>query len=95
MEGRLQAEIARWLRGRGAFVIVTRPAPGTPAGCPDIIFLYEGAWGAIEVKREESAPFRPGQEPTLKRLGDWSPFVWVAYPENWPSIKQQLTELFF
>jgi Holliday junction resolvase len=95
VEGKLQSEIIKWLKSQGAYVIKPRPGPGVPVGCPDILFLFEGAWGAIECKASPTAPYRVGQEPTLARLNNWSPFVYTAYPENWPEIKTELTTLFF
>lgn len=95
IEARLQGNIIRWLKSKGAYVIKTKPGPGIPTGCPDIIFLFEGVWGAIEVKSSKTAKFQPGQKPTLKRLDLWNPFVYVAYPENWPKIKAELVARFF
>lgn len=95
IEGKLQSEIIKWLKSKGAYVIKLKPQPGVPVGCPDILFLYEGAWGAIEVKASKTAKFRAGQEQTLARLSSWSPFIYVAYPANWPETKNELTKLFF
>lgn len=95
MEAKLQTEIIRWLKKNGAYVLKTRPMPGIPVGCPDIIFFYEGAWGAIECKAASNSPFRPGQKATLGRLGTWSPFVYVAWPACWPVIKAELEARFF
>lgn len=95
LEGKLQSDIIKWLKSKGAYVIKNRAAPGVPVGCPDILFLYEGAWGAIECKRAFNAPYRIGQEATLARLGNWSPFVYTAYPENWGEIKGGLIRNFF
>jgi Holliday junction resolvase len=95
MEAKLQTTIIKFLKAEGAYVIKTKPQPGTPVGCPDIIFLFEGAWGAIEVKASKSSPWQPGQELTLKKLGNWSPFVYKAYPDNWLEIKADLLRRFF
>lgn len=95
VESKLQAEIIKFLKARGVYIINTRPQPGTPTGCPDIIGLYGGAWLAIEVKASLKSGFRPGQRQTLARFSDWSPFVYVAYPENWPEIKAGLLHSFF
>lgn len=95
MEVKLQSEIIKWLKSRGAYVIKTRPGTGTPIGCPDIIALYEGAWVVIEVKAHAKARFRPGQQATLAKLRAWSEFTYIAYPENWPGIKAELLKLFF
>lgn len=95
METKLQTEIIKFLRAGGAYVIKTKPGMGTPVGCPDIIFLYEGAWGAIEVKAARTSPWQPGQEATLNRLANWSSFAYKVYPENWPEIKADLVRRFF
>lgn len=94
MESKLQSEIIKFLKARGAYVIKTRPGPGIPAGCPDIIFLYEGFYGCLEVKASDKSPFQPGQEHTIKVLDDWS-WCKVVYPENWGTIKAELFNLFF
>lgn len=95
LESKLQAKIIKFLRDNGAYVIKTKPGMGTPRGCPDIIALYEGAWLAIEVKASADSGFQPGQELTIKRLREWSHFVFVAYPDNWLQIKRLLLDLFF
>lgn len=94
-EKKLQSEIIKFLKEHKAYVIKTQAGPGTPVGCPDIIFLFEGAWGAIEVKAARDSKYRVGQQATLGHLGKWSPFVWTAYPENWPEIKDFLIRHFF
>lgn len=90
-EASLQAEIRKYLRKKGCYVLKTRPdARGsTPTGCPDIIFLYEGFWGAIEVKKDPSEPYRPLQLETLIKLDTWS---WARRvdPVSWPDIRAEL-----
>jgi hypothetical protein len=95
MEAKLQSQIIKWLKSKGAYVIKSKPGPGVPVGCPDIIFLFEGAWGAIECKATARAQWQPGQEATLKRLNIWSPFVWKIYPDNWLDIQKVLLTQFF
>lgn len=95
MEAKLQTKIIKFLKDKGAYVIKTKPQPGTPVGCPDIIFLYEGSWGAIEVKASERAPYRQGQEATLGRFMEWTPFVYTAHPDNWDQIRLELLYRFF
>jgi Holliday junction resolvase len=95
MESKLQSTIIRWLKSKGAYVVKTRPGAGTPVGCPDVLFLFEGAWGAIECKASKTARWRPGQEATLAKLLEWSPFVWKVYPENWSEVQDILIDRFF
>lgn len=95
MEGKLQSQIIKWLKMKGAYVIKTKSGPGTPVGCPDILFLFEGAWGVIEVKAARNSKYQTGQRFTLDRLSKWSPFVYTTYPENWLEIQKALLTQFF
>lgn len=94
IEGKLQANIRKYLKGKGCYVLKTRPdARGsTPTGCPDIIFLYEGFWGAIEVKASPTEPYRVLQKETLEKLNAWS---WAKRvdPTNWPEVKAELESM--
>lgn len=95
MESKIQSVIIKWIKSKGAYVIKTKPGPGVPVGCPDVVFLYEGAWGVIEVKADAKSKFQPGQTDTLNRLSEWSPFVWVVNPDNWAYVKEELEKSFF
>lgn len=88
-ETKLQAEIIKYLKGRKCYVLRLKAGPNYPAGCPDVIFLYEGFWGAIEVKASSTSKYQPLQEETLQKFDDWS---WArrADPITWPSIKEEL-----
>ncbi|MGI9028146.1 MAG: hypothetical protein ACR2FM_04910 [Candidatus Saccharimonadales bacterium] len=90
----LQSKITKWLRSHDVYVLTTRVLPGVPVGCPDVIGLYENKWLAIEVKKGPKAPFRPGQKPTLQRLKKGNTFVYVANPENWDIIKDEIVAQF-
>lgn len=94
-EQKLQAKIIKWLKERGAYVIKTRPGPGVPVGCLDVIALHNWKWAAIEVKASAKAPYRLGQEATIKHLSKGNLHVYTAYPENWPYIQRQLADSFF
>jgi Holliday junction resolvase len=102
MEAKLQSKIIEWLKANGVYVIKTRVLPGVPVGCPDIIGLYGDRFLVIEVKAKPNASFRAGQQETLRLLRDGAKsahcgnkFVYVACPENWPVIKQEITAQFF
>ena len=95
MERKLQTTIIKWLKSKGAYVIKTRPGMGTPAGCPDIIALYRWKHADIEVKSSATAPYQPGQEPTLNFLRRGNKFVYTAHPDNWPEIQAELEHDFF
>jgi Holliday junction resolvase len=89
VEKKLQAKIIKWLRSQDAYVIKTQPGAGIPVGCPDIIFLKGGFWGAIEVKASNTVKFQPLQELTINKLQDWS-YCRVVYPGNWEHVRSEL-----
>lgn len=94
-EGALQKKIIKWLKENGAYVIKTKPQPGTPVGCPDVIALYLDQWAALEVKKAANAKDQPGQKATQAFLRKNNYFVYRVHPDNWPEIKQELADKFF
>lgn len=94
MESKLQSEIIKWLKINRVYVIKTKAGPGVPVGCPDIVGLYQSKWVGIECKASESAKFQTGQKQTLQLLSTHNEFVYVATPESWPMIKEQLMAKF-
>ena len=88
-ESDLQSKVVKYLRGKGCYVIKTRPGVGTPDGCPDIIALLEGLWIALEVKGSAKAQYQPLQKATLEKLDDWS-WAKVVYPDNWEDVRAAL-----
>lgn len=92
LEGKLQARIIKWLRSQGCKVIKYEQNATTRAGIPDIIFLKEGFWGVIEVKKTARSPKRPGQEEWVKwaQENSWGAFVWSS---NWEEVKKELDDI--
>ena len=92
IESTLQSNIRKYLKGKGCYVLVIKPQPGIPDGCPDIIAFLEGMWLAIEVKAKPSSPYQSLQRETLEKLHNWS---WAKRvdPDIWPSIKAELEML--
>lgn len=95
MEAKLQRKIVLWLRSQGAYVIKNGAGPGVPVGCPDLTFFYRSKYGNIEVKAGLTSKFQPGQQYTLGILQRWNEHTYVAYPDNWPLIQQELLATFF
>lgn len=91
-ESKLQSEIIKYLKQKGCYVIKSRPGPGTPTGCPDIIFMLEGFWGAIEVKAGPSSRYQPLQKETLTLMNEWS---WAKRVDtsNWLAVKAELGDM--
>lgn len=88
-ESDFQAKVIKWLRSKGCIVFKMQQNATTRIATPDVLFLKEGFWGAIECKRSKSAKFQPGQKEMVKKLDDWS-WAKVAYPENWAEIRAEL-----
>lgn len=91
-EAKIQAEIIRYLKSKGCYVIKTKPGPGVPKGCLDIIFMLEGFWGSIEAKASEKAKSQILQPETLEKFNNWS-WARKVYPENWAEIKAELEQI--
>ncbi len=92
MESKTQQKLVKYLKGKGCYVIKTKPGPGTPVGCPDVIALYKNFWGAFEVKASETSPFRPLQKDTISKLAGWS-FARVVFPKNLDNILAELDRI--
>lgn len=89
MEAKTQQQLIKYLKKKGCYVIKTKPGPGTPVGCPDILALYEGFWAAFEVKSAKKAPFQPLQEETIEKLDKWS-MARTVHPDNIDEVISQL-----
>lgn len=92
MEKKIQSEIIKWLKQQGCYVLNIQPVVGIPTGCPDVIFLKEGFWGALELKATEKSHKQPLQAETVKKLDDWS-YCKFVYPANWDEIRNELTAM--
>lgn len=91
-EADFQAKVIKWLRAKGCLVIKYQQNATTRASIPDILFLKEGFWGAIETKRSRTAKYQPGQKEMVAKMDKMS-WARVAYPENWDEIMKELEEI--
>lgn len=87
-ETRLQAQVIKWLRLNGFYVIKCQ-VPPAPMGCPDIFAVYEGWWLALEIKSSKSSHKQPLQAETVAKLDDWS-YCKFVHVGNWPEIKAEI-----
>lgn len=90
-ESSLQSKIIKYLESKGCYVVKTGGI-GTGNGCPDLLFFYEGFYGALEVKASKTAKFQPLQKIILDKFDSWS-YGRVVWPENWNDIKNELEQL--
>lgn len=87
-EKKLQAEIIRFLQGKGAYVLKNDAT--YRQGVPDLSFWHPDLNGMIEVKAHENSPFQPLQEKTIAKLDAMGIFVRVIYWENWIEYQANL-----
>lgn len=93
LEKDFQKTVIRWLRAKGCVVLKYQQNATTRASIPDILFLKEGFWGAIEVKKSKTAKYRPGQKETVAKMDAMS-WARVIYPGKcWEDTKKELEEL--
>lgn len=91
----LQSKIIKWLRSQKCIVIKYQQNATTRASIPDIIFLKEGFWGAIEVKKTKTSPYRPGQREMVAKMDNmsWARVIYGGKDSNWPEVQKELTEI--
>ena len=94
-ESAFQQLVVKWLRAKGCVVLKYQQNATTRASIPDILFLKDGFWGAIEVKATKSSSFRPGQKAMVEKLDSmsWARVVWGGKNSNWPEVQKELTEM--
>ena len=91
-ESDFQGTIIKWLRQHGCIVLKYQQNATTRAAIPDLIFLKDGFWGAIEAKRSKNAKCRPGQKEMVAKMDEMS-WARIVYPENWAETKKELEEI--
>lgn len=84
-ESKLQSEIVRYLKSKGA--IVLKNDANYRTGIPDLSFWHSELCGMIEVKALPSSPYRPLQQITIHKLQDMGVFCEVIHSENWGKWK--------
>lgn len=92
LEKDFQAKVIKWLKSQGCIAIKYQQNATTKASFPDILFLKEGFWGAIECKKSKTSKFRPGQKEMVAKLDEWS-WAKAVYPENWAEVQAELKEM--
>ena len=91
-ESDFQADLIRWLKSKGCFVIKHQAGPGVPAGTADLSFYKEGFYGFIEVKLRKNSKHQPGQDPFIKKMNEWS-YARFLWPEAFEELEEDLWDL--
>lgn len=87
MEKKLQSEIIKFLKDRGAYVLKNDAT--YRQGVPDLSFWHPDLSGMIEVKAHENSPYQPLQEKTIQKLDNMGIFVRVIHWENWAEWQEK------
>lgn len=88
-ESAFEKKVVSYLKDKGCKVY---KMTGVETGTPDRLFLKEGFWGFLEVKKSAKEKFQPLQKEKIAFLNDWS-YARVVYPENWDEIKEELERI--
>ncbi len=91
-EADFQAKVIKWLKSKGCIVIKYQQNATTNASYPDVFFFKDGFWGALEVKKNKTAKYRPGQKQMIEKLNEMS-WCRAVYPECWDDVKKELEEI--
>lgn len=96
--GKLENEYKRTLKKRIEFLfpgcIVLKNDEQMLQGIPDMTILWGPWYAVLEVKRNESAPFRPNQEHYLNEVTTMGGIAFVIYPENEEEVLDALQQSF-
>lgn len=92
LESAFQKKITSCLKHNGFFYWKCAQNATTQRGVSDLFFTYKTQHGFLEVKKDDDAPFRPGQKEFLKKHSQWC-LCRSVRPSNWESVKNDLLVL--
>jgi len=90
LERVFQARLIRELEAEFPGAVVLKTDPSYIQGFPDLLFLQDSFWAALEAKRARNSARRPNQEYWVQRLNlmSYSRFV---YPSNLDDVLEELS----
>lgn len=80
-EADYQRELVKRIKQQFPGCVIIKPDPAETQGFPDLLILWGGRWGMLEVKVSETAPLQPNQTHYINRFGKMS-FAAFIWPEN-------------
>lgn len=92
LESAFQKKITSWLKHNGFFYWKCAQNATTQRGVSDLFFVYKTQHGFLEVKKDDDAPYRPGQKEFLEKHSQWC-LCRSVRPSNWESVKNDLLVL--
>lgn len=89
LESNFQARLIRQLEAEFPGAVVIKTDPNYIQGFPDLLFLQDSFWGALEVKRARNSVRQPNQQYWVQRLNlmSYSRFI---HPGNAVDILEEL-----
>lgn len=90
-ESAIQAAIIKELEEQYPGAVVLKTDPSYIQGFPDLLFLQNSFWAALEVKRAQFSAHRPNQEYWVDRLDQLS-FSRFIYPSNLDRVLNELND---
>ena len=90
-EAYYQAQLIKKLERMFPGCYIVKNDPALRQGIPDLLILYEGRWGMLEVKISATASVRPNQDFYVDKVGKMS-FAAFIYPENEEQVLHDLQE---
>ncbi len=88
-ESVFQASIIKKLEREYPGAVVLKTDPSHIQGFPDLLFLQNGFWAALEVKRAKNSVRQPNQEYWVDRL-NLASFSRFIYPSNLDRVFDEL-----
>ncbi len=89
LESAIQASIIKELERQYPGAVVLKTDPLYIQGFPDLLFLQNNFWAALEVKRAEHSARQSNQEYWVDRL-DYLSFSRFIYPSNLDRVFDEL-----
>ena len=94
LESAVQALIIKELEEQYPGAVVLKTDPSYIQGFPDLLFLQDYFWAALEVKMAEYSSRQPNQEYWVDRL-DLLSFSRFIYPSNRNRVFNELDNAFY
>lgn len=93
LENKFQSNLIKEIKERFPGCIVMKNDSSYIQGIPDLLVLYKGKWGSLEVKKNATAKHQPNQDYYVGKMNEMS-FSKFIYPENKDSVLDELGKLF-
>lgn len=91
LESAFQSALIKNIKKRLPGCIVLKNDPRYKQGIPDLLFLYEDRWAALECKQSKNAKHQPNQDYWVDKMNNMS-FARFIYPENKEDVLNEMEQ---